>query len=65
MTYAYTTQAQLRAAFWAQLPNASTYRKSKRQNEQPCDVRMAWCDFVEEMHRNGDISDTLAQRATL
>lgn len=61
----YTTQQQIRAAFWAQLPQASGYYQSKRQNAQPCDVRTAFCDFVDSLARNGDISDNLAQRVTL
>lgn len=60
-----TTQNEVRAAFWAQLPQASGYYKSKRQNEQPTDVRVAFCDYVDNLARNGEISDKLAQRVTL
>lgn len=36
-----------------------------RQNSYPCDIRSAWCDFVDGMARNGNISEALAQRAIL
>lgn len=61
----YTTQSEVRAAFWEQLPQASGYYQSKRQNAQPCDVRVAFCDFVDSLARNGDILDKLAERVTL
>lgn len=59
-----TTQAELRAEFWAQHPR---YKRVPgwTQNDYNADVRMAWCDFVEYMRRAGSISDALAQRATL
>jgi hypothetical protein len=63
-----TTQRELRRAFWAQHPqldrrkirnyagNGTMYRT---------DTRCAWCDFIDAMSRSGEISDDLAQRATL
>lgn len=35
------------------------------QNDYPADIRMAWCDFVDSMQRDGNISMALAERATL
>lgn len=35
------------------------------QNEYKTDIRVAWCDFVEAMYQSGQISEALAQRATL
>ena len=62
----FTTQAEVRQVFWAsfadQFPGAHT---SKRQNDQPVDIRCAFVDFVDELHRDGMISDALAQRVTL
>ena len=56
-----TTQKQIRAAFYAAHPNA----KRKPQNDQPADIRAAFCDFIDQLHRAGQISDALAARATL
>jgi hypothetical protein len=62
-----TTQQQIRAAFWEQqFPDGVPYKyRGKSQNDLPCDIRLAWCDFVDWLHRNGEISDALAYRATL
>lgn len=57
----YTTQKQIRAAFYAENPSA----KRKTQNDQPTDIRMAFCDFIDALHRAGLISNALAARATL
>jgi hypothetical protein len=64
--YLYTSQAVLRRAFWLDHPSLRPqYRSAKRQNAYPCDTRIAWCDYVEAMARDGNISDALAGRATL
>lgn len=48
------------------VPLARTKRgRVLRQNKQPADTRMAFCDFVERLHRNGAISDRLANTVTL
>ena len=64
----FTTQDQVREAFWAdaglRLGNFR-YTKSKRQNEYPTDVRVAFVDYVESLARDGQISEKLAQRVTL
>jgi hypothetical protein len=62
-----TTQGALRAAFWETYSDsiARHYRRGKRQNDYPADVRMAWVDYVDACQRNGAISEKLAQRATL
>jgi hypothetical protein len=57
----YTTQKQIRAAFYAAHPTA----KRKPQNQQPTDTRSAFVDFIDALHRSSQISDALAQRATL
>lgn len=57
----YTTQKQIRAAFYAENPTA----KRKPQNSQPADIRLAFCGFVDYLHRAGLISDSLAARVTL
>lgn len=58
------TQRQLRAAFWSAHPHL-TRRGTQKQNAYPADTRLAWCDYVEAMRRDGQITNTLAQRATL
>lgn len=60
----------LRSAFWETFPKyaarySKTHRARVRQNSYPVDIRMTWCDFVDMMHRDGLISDSLANRATL
>lgn len=67
--YAYTTQDQIRTAFWDTFPDL-TRRTGPRgrtlpQNQQPADTRMAFVDYLESLHRDGQVSDALAQRATL
>lgn len=60
------TLTELRASFWEQHPQFADLRHArKRQNAYPCDVRSAWCDFVDNCVRNKLISDRLAGRATL
>jgi hypothetical protein len=60
------TQKQLRAAFWKAFPQfAPLYQASKRQNDYSCDMRMAWCNYVESMRWDNVISEALAQRSTL
>jgi hypothetical protein len=57
----YTTQKQIRAAFYAEHPTISR----RPQNDQPADIRMAFCEFIDALHRARLISDALAARATL
>lgn len=64
--YAITTQKELRASFWRNSPQFKGERVAgKTQNDYRADIRMAWCDYVDSQHRNGAISDALADRATL
>lgn len=60
------TTRELRAAFWRQLPPPlRSQRKPGGQNNQNTTIRTMWCDYVEYKHRNGEISDRVAQGATL
>lgn len=69
----YTTQKQIRAAFFEAFPHLPRrrYRYSWRRNDKtaelvfPIDTRCAFVDFVDALHRTGQISDALAARATL
>lgn len=62
----YTTQKEIRAAFWQEFPHLNR-KKVKMGSEMvyKTDTRVAFCDFVECLARNGSISSSLAQRATL
>ncbi len=64
-----TTQKQVRADFWENGIDAETKRRfwhpTFTQNQYPADVRMAFCDYVEHLARDGQISEALAQRVTL
>ena len=71
------TLSELRAQFWEQHPtykrktvskmsrNGKPFYKYADQNDYPADVRMAWVFFVDNMQRNGEISEALAWKATL
>lgn len=66
----YTNQKQIRAAFWEAHPHFEQQAreaglKSKKQNEHCATIRCAFVDFVDELHRDGVISDALAGRVTL
>lgn len=54
----------LRDAFWSAHPNL-TRKGNQKQNDYPADTRMAWCDYVEHMRRDGQINEALARGATL
>ena len=61
------TQHEIRDAFWLTFNVEGKPRRfyGKSQNELPADVRMAFCDFVEHLAREGTISESLAARVTL
>jgi hypothetical protein len=59
-----TTQKQLRAAFWKYHPGF-TRRGRTKQNDYNATIRTTWVDFLDCMRRNGEISEALANRATL
>lgn len=68
--FTYTTQRQIRKAFWEQHPEHEAYAlkwqiKTMPQNRHNADTRQAFCDFIDRLAWNDDISDALANRATL
>jgi len=71
--YTHTTQRQVRAAFWNSHPNLRRklvpvrpgFYRLATHNEHPADIRAAFVDFVDYLHRSGAISDALADRVTL
>lgn len=68
MTYAYTTQREVRRAFWAahdKLPRRKIKNYSGNGTMYSTDTRCAFTDFIDMLSKNGNISQELAQRVTL
>ena len=63
MTYDFTTEAQVRKAFWVGLEQFK--RRGYRQNDYDATIRSEWCEFVDMLQKNGHISESLADRVTL
>lgn len=61
--YTYTTQPQVRAAFWQGWPEG--FRRGKLHNEYNATVRSEFVEFVDMLEKDGQISEALAQRVTL
>ena len=64
----YTTQRQLRAAFWETFPTLSRRKipnYSGNGRMHVTDVRCAWCDWLDSLSKSNEITDALASRATL
>lgn len=73
------TQAQVRDAFWQAHPQfarrmvpAARSRRTGRilyrvaaQNDYPCDVRVAFVDYVDMLSKDGTITSALAHCVTL
>ena len=68
-----TNQKQIRAAFWEAFPDLPRrrYRYSPNRSDKtaelvfPIDTRCAFVDFLDQLQRDGVISEALAGRATL
>lgn len=69
--WAYTTQPELRQAFWDNHPDMRRLRvrgprgRILPQNSQPAIVRVTWIEWVDQLTMFGMISSALAARATL
>lgn len=68
--HTYTNQNQIRAAFWEAHPQHEAHArkwgiKTASQNRHNAETRQAYVEFVDSLARNGEISETLASRATL
>lgn len=71
----YTTQQQIRAAFWEMVDeyNAApevprfhlTRKRLKSSGDYNTDTRAAWVDYVDALRKSGQISEALAERVTL
>ena len=67
-TYPITTQKEIRRLFWEtfpDLPRKKIKNYSGNGTMYPTDTRCAFTDFIDYLSRDGQISQTLAQRATL
>lgn len=64
----YTTQREVRRAFWAAHPQADRRRITNYSGNgtmYPTDTRCAFVDFVDALSKSGEISQELAGRVTL
>lgn len=60
------TQSEVRNLFWDTFPQFAADRRSrKRQNDYNTDIRATFVDFVDNLRRDGQISEALANRVTL
>ena len=55
---------EVRAAFWEAHPQY-TEVDGQTQNDYPTDVRVAFCDYVDYLQKDGQISEELAGEVTL
>ena len=66
MKYAFTTQKQIRTAFWQGLPHLrSQYKCGRTQNEYNATIRCEFVEFIDMLQKDAIISESLANRATL
>ena len=59
-----TTQKQIRASFWHAFPNFQRI-PGQSQNDYSATIRSAFCDWVEYLRASEQITEKLANRATL
>ncbi len=61
-----TTQTEIRNSFWATFPEFKNERRSRKtQNDYRTDIRVTFCDYVEALRSQCEISDALAGKVTL
>ena len=68
MKHEITTQTELRRRFWQENPQANRRKiphYSGNGTMYDTDTRCMFCDWIDALHRDGQISDMLANRATL
>lgn len=60
------TVNEIRSAFWDAHPEfKSEFRKTYRQNQYNATIRTAFVDYIDSLHKNGQIKEVLANRITL
>lgn len=68
MTYRITNQRDLRREFWQTFPNLPKRRITNYAGNGKMwhtDTRCAFVDWLDMLSKNGDVSQELAERATL
>jgi len=65
-----TNQQQIRASFWESFPHLEKHAlkwgiKTAPQNRHNAETRTAFVDFVDHLQKSEQITETLANRATL
>ena len=60
----FTTQSQVRAAFWQGWENRPRPKKLK-DGDYPTDVRVEFVEFVDMLSKDGHITEQLARKVTL
>lgn len=67
MEYSFTTQAQVRAAFWQGVSHntGGSIQRKKVNGDYTTDTRCEFVEFVDMLARDGHITEALAQRVTL
>ena len=57
---------EIRNSFWDLHPEfKDEYRYRKKQNDYSTDVRVSFCDYIENLRRDGIITESQANRITL
>jgi len=61
------TVSEIRRSFWNIFPDFKKvhYKKTKRQNQYNATIRIAFVTYVDCLAKDGIISESLAQKATL
>lgn len=64
------TQKEVRKSFWQYLKEVSPTlyaqgKRSKRQNEQCTDIRCTFVQWLDDMHRSGQITEKQVNKYTL
>ena len=59
-----TTQKAIRTSFWHAFPNFQR-RPGQKQNDYSTTIRSAFCDWVDYLQKSEQITEALANRATL
>lgn len=64
-----TNQKELRKRFWQEHPQlAHLHKRTVKYGDHkdyPTDVRVSFCDWLDALSKNGEVSRALAYRATL
>ena len=68
MNYRITNQREIRREFWKTFPKLQRKKITNYSGNgkmHVTDTRVTFCDWLDMLSKNGDISEELAERATL